>query len=620
MLEAGERNLLLDSLRPPDGHRFDQGIGTTYSLDLLALLMAPLAFTFFDQSPREEGAAYDSLEVLESLRRYSDKLTLFCEAGRTSIPRAQYPQLAFIEQSVVECAKTEGAFHPKLWVLRFIRNGSVKYRVLCLSRNLVFAQSWDTILTLDGELQDRARAVAASRPLAEFVAALPSFAVRQPAAVEVVARAAALAAELQLTRFNPPEGFDELVFWPIGLPQRRSRSPFRDIGKRLLIVSPFLTCSKIEEIAEETTDTVLVSTAAELGKLTRRPRNVQKFYVLNERVQAEAEPSTEAHAVSLAEAVQLRDLHAKLYVTEVGATAHVWTGSANATAAAFDRNVEFMVELIGPRRRVGLDMLLEPEKSAVRFINLLTPANELVAKTPENPDVVALENTIEQFRAHLAGARLEAHVEGAGTSYDIKVWLPEGCSLEIPAGLTVRCWPSMVARESGVPVTTGSGGCAVAAFQKLTRQALTSFFAFEISGRLNAAAMTVAFVLNLPLVGAPEGRKEDVLRTLLQDRRRLMRFLMLLLAGEGTPVPGGGDDGTSDGGGSDRGAGFSANGLFEMLLRALDEAPHRLDHLESLLAQLRQGRDGDAPLPEGFDAIWEPILAHRRATSPGGEA
>ena len=43
MLEPRDRLLMFDALRPPVGYRFDQGIGTTYSMDLLAMLLAPVA-------------------------------------------------------------------------------------------------------------------------------------------------------------------------------------------------------------------------------------------------------------------------------------------------------------------------------------------------------------------------------------------------------------------------------------------------------------------------------------------------------------------------------------------------------------------------------------------------
>ncbi len=76
------------------------------------------------------------------------------------------------------------------------------------------------------------------------------------------------------------------------------------------------------------------------------------------------------------EAVQLSDLHAKLYVSESGWDAHIWTGSANATDAAFTRNVELLVELVGPRKRFGIDALMAPQKGEVRFINLLQDAGQ----------------------------------------------------------------------------------------------------------------------------------------------------------------------------------------------------------------------------------------------------
>jgi hypothetical protein len=48
VLAPKDRTLLLESLRPPPGFRLDAAVSTTYSLDLMALLVAPLAFTFFD--------------------------------------------------------------------------------------------------------------------------------------------------------------------------------------------------------------------------------------------------------------------------------------------------------------------------------------------------------------------------------------------------------------------------------------------------------------------------------------------------------------------------------------------------------------------------------------------
>ncbi len=48
MLEPHIRRLLLESFRPPVGHQLDWAVGTTYSLDLTAVLAAPVAFAFAD--------------------------------------------------------------------------------------------------------------------------------------------------------------------------------------------------------------------------------------------------------------------------------------------------------------------------------------------------------------------------------------------------------------------------------------------------------------------------------------------------------------------------------------------------------------------------------------------
>ena len=106
----------------------------------------------------------------------------------------------------------------------------------------------------------------------------------------------------------------------------------------------------------------VVSTSNALAHLRGRPKGIRRFYSLSDRAMIEADAEHDEKPESEAEAIQQSDLHAKLYVSESGWDAHVWTGSANATDAAFRRNVEFLVELIGPRKRFGIDTLMEHRK------------------------------------------------------------------------------------------------------------------------------------------------------------------------------------------------------------------------------------------------------------------
>ncbi len=52
-------------------------------------------------------------------------------------------------------------------------DADVRYRFLCLSRNMTFDRAWDTMLCLDGDLTDRGNAFSQNHPLGRFVESLP---------------------------------------------------------------------------------------------------------------------------------------------------------------------------------------------------------------------------------------------------------------------------------------------------------------------------------------------------------------------------------------------------------------------------------------------------------------
>ena len=407
-------------------------------MDLIAMLLAPVAFTFFDRRAGEMGPPPLFWEFIEGLRRHASRLTVYCEAGRISVPKGRYPQLAFIEESVLQCKPPEGgSFHPKLWVLRFLGDGPVRYRVLCLSRNLMFCRAWDTMLTLDGEVTARGSGdeVKGKDRLAEFLRALPQF-TEQPSP-QVIERADLIANEIQSTKFELPPDVTSARFWPLGTSPRRLK-PFQDIGKRLLIVSPFVNVTGLASLTAGTSTCDLVATLPQLGALAHRPEGVSRFFVLNERAVAEADDSTamsEALSEPMADAIAQGDLHAKLYVTELGTEAHVWTGSANATSAAFDKSVEFLVEFTGHRKRFGIDVLMTPEKGEVRLINLVKDVSNtgVVAETVLDPDVETLERLLEGVRCALRDASLQAvATEASKDIYNLSIFFAARTAWKFP--------------------------------------------------------------------------------------------------------------------------------------------------------------------------------------------
>ena len=101
MLEPRARRLLLDALRPPDGYALDHTVGTTYSLDLLALLVAPLAFSLFEADESDDTSRIDPLALLAAVRQHAGRITLFCEAGRIAVPARHQPLFGYLDDRFV---------------------------------------------------------------------------------------------------------------------------------------------------------------------------------------------------------------------------------------------------------------------------------------------------------------------------------------------------------------------------------------------------------------------------------------------------------------------------------------------------------------------------------------
>lgn len=152
-----------------------------------------------------------------------------------------------------------------------------------------------------------------------------------------------------------------------------------------------------------------------------------------------------------------------------------------------------------------------------------------------------------------------------------------------------------------------------ARFEGLVSTTLTPFIAFEIDAQRGGARYATRFVLKLPMRGAPSGRHEDVLRALLNDKKRILRYLLLILAeteGASALAPDvidallGGRSDANDPRPSARVP------LLEGLLRALERDDEKLEQIAKLLTDL--GGGSSQVLPDGFRDLWEPIWAARR--------
>ncbi|HRJ72111.1 MAG TPA: hypothetical protein PLS03_07785, partial [Terrimicrobiaceae bacterium] len=148
---------------------------------------------------------------MEALRRYGDRMTIFCQVGQIRIPEGKYqPILTYLESSICQVIPRQknGIFHPKVWVLKFTSDEeATQYRVLCLSRNLTFDRCWDSAVVLDGELKERQNFIRKNNPLADFVEELASLS--KSVSSDRRKQIRDMAQDLRKVAFDLPEGFHD---------------------------------------------------------------------------------------------------------------------------------------------------------------------------------------------------------------------------------------------------------------------------------------------------------------------------------------------------------------------------------------------------------------------------
>jgi hypothetical protein len=594
MLRTDDRALLSEALAPPPDHELELLVGTTYSMHLSALLSVPLSLTFADWENAHGGPVCEPVASLEAVRRYADRLTVFCQAGATAATEEPPIVASWLEDVVVPVtAPAGGVFHPKVWVARYRSSEAdarPKYRMLCASRNLTFDRCWDTVLILDGALSSRGGVVKETRPLADFVAALPGLAVASvtPARRQQIAE---LAVELRRVRFDPPDGFDGLAFHPLGI-RGHTADPFSTRRSRMLVIAPFVGAGFLSRLdTEQTGSNVLVSREEELDHLaTARLSHFSRICTLDDLGDTREETDVDG---------RLSGLHAKLYVADAGWNAHLWTGSANATTAAFKHNVEFLVRLDGPRSVMGVDAILgDPgEPTALAHLLVDVPARE----TPTAPDArVQLERELDTLAHDLAARQLTARVTADGVDYAVE--LVAGSPPALPSDVQLRCWPltDVGARH---PDPVAINGQTIARFDGVALADITAFFVMELRMQRDAIDVVKSFLVRATLDGLPDGRRVAIMRALLADPEQVLRLLRALLMFD-SPDGNGGLNFLSALGVGGAGIRYEPP-LLESLLKALAESPHSIEAVASLVAEIRTA--GEDLLPANFLAIWEPI-------------
>jgi hypothetical protein rflaF_15634 len=526
MLNPGEDRLDYGNiLKPPKSYTLDFAVGTTYSLDLDALVGMCISLGLLEEA--DSNIMKDPICLLEALRRTGDKVALFCEAGEIYLPgkvSALYTLLEKMVFQVVTKARSGikyPSFHPKFWLLRYINKEEVLYRVVVLSRNLTFDRSWDICFYMDGEFGEETDK---NIPIADFL----KYLLKQLPKLEIskAKKIKQLIKELDYVNFETGmKEFYDFEFIPSGVPCSQGgmysmldTSLIKGANDRLeksfhelLVMSPFLSKDIIRQFNErsrwiENAEYMLITRQMSIDNLS--PEDCDKFriYVLkDEIVDGEA-------AISDGESDYYKqDIHAKIYMLRKNADTEVYLGSLNASHNAVYGNIEFMILLRSKNRYINLEKLKteifngdeEGANNPFKEVELLKCREEKDIEESEELDFL-----IKQVNRY----KFYAVVTENASYYDVNI--------------SVENYEKQDADITISPIFAQSKEAKFAKnilFEKLTINALSKFYVLSIC---DIVGNNVKRVIKIETEGMPNEREGKVISSIIGENfYRYIEFL-----------------------------------------------------------------------------------------------
>jgi hypothetical protein len=346
MFLPSNRNEWTSLVRPPDDYRLDCAIGTSYGLNFTALTALLLAM--LDQ-PADEAACENHARRLQAITTLDERVRVLVNRGEIHADiRESNRVFALLDRIVDDIHIKNAAFHPKVWVLKYLprkavdikasakrksqnSEGNAIYRVLCTSRNLTLNSNWEAVARLDGHIDGASKNNAL--PMGREIAAFFARATKQAGSLTPPLHALLL--ELPRVAFSTEgskavQKCEFLWQWPGDKPLIES---VESDGQTALVVSPFVRKGALEKLAARFKRLVVVSRQEELDNFW--DESIEKLIPRKDvwvvKPDAADEDTTEREDIA-----KSLDLHAKLLFCEYAPRGRprytvAWLGSANAS-------------------------------------------------------------------------------------------------------------------------------------------------------------------------------------------------------------------------------------------------------------------------------------------------
>lgn len=580
-------------LTPPVNYKLDFAIGTTYSLDLDALVGACIALGLAEET--DSDLMKNPVCLLEALRATGDKVALFCEGGQIHLPGNVTSLYILLEKMVfpVTTSKRKGAakypsFHPKFWLIRYVdEKNNYLYRVVVLSRNLTFDRSWDVTFCMDGK--KTSTETVKNNPIGDFISYLIKQLPETDYAAEKQKKMKSVIRELKNVEFSlDSKEFTDFDFIPFGIgnqygsDQKPLYTLLEDSFHEAFIMSPFLSGGIIKNFNERSkymdhAEYVLITRASELGKL--KPSDCSNFEIYTMK---DAVVDGEGLISEETSDIQKQDIHAKIYMLRKGSDSSLYLGSLNASHNALHGNVEFMIKLHSKNRYLNLTKMKESlfgTDEAESPFQLAQFNNKQIDEVEEKANL--LDGVIKDINRKALGAVIKEN----GERFDVSVSF-EPINSEYEISVSPLLSKKTVAMAETVM------------FTDLELTQLSEFYKISVSD----GSQTVSRVIMIPTENMPDDREKAVVSSVVNDKKCFYRYIAFLL-GDNLVVSAleSMDMNESESAVSqNHNKPIQLPALYEKMLHTAATNPERFKEIEYLIKSI----SSDGVIPEGFEQLY----------------
>ena len=359
-------------LTPPEGYIVDYAVGTTYSLDLQALLTVPLAFGFITDLG-DDIENINKLYTLSAITETKKKFSIFCDAKNIKIPgKKQDPTFhKLLDDCVFTVNKVKASFHPKVWIISFKNIDSNKTKIIrvgILSRNLTFDNSFDVAAFVDGSTSSVKNKNPVLYSFLKFLQnSCPSNNHRK-----MIAKLITNVAKVK--EFKCPTPFSNVKFHFFNKGEKYfTPQSLRENVSGLAIVSPFLSSSVVKE--------AFALSERKDGDFKRLLITMQSQY----KAQMTGFMDEEVLGFCGDDDDSNRDVHAKIIFQERKKELNrLFLGSLNLTYNAFYNNAEFMAEFEFEKGKKHASFEVFKELFSKKMFQNIKPINDSVDEKKKN--------------------------------------------------------------------------------------------------------------------------------------------------------------------------------------------------------------------------------------------